>query len=122
MSEITLNVIGEMKENSLVLIEKGRLDRAQRKKLRDIVNERCRGKAIFMLVDDPRNDVVVFGEIKENSIVLINRASINRKQRLELKETIDKRNWSKIVFVDDPKNDAIILDEKQMNENGWYRK
>lgn len=86
-----------------------------------MVGELGVGKAIFLFVYDPQKDAAVL-DINENSLVLISRCSVNREQKAKLKETAEKRNWPEFVFVDNPKDDAIILDEKQMNENGWYRK
>lgn len=121
MNEIKLKVIGEIKENSLVLIEKSGISRMQKQKIGERVRKLGFERIILMFVDDPQKDAAVL-DIGKNSLVLISKCSINREQRDSLKETTEKMNWPEFIFTDDPKKDAIILDEKEMNEKGWYRK
>jgi len=120
-NEVTLKVVGEINENSLVLIDQSGVSRAQKAQISEKVRELGHGKAILLFVYDPQNSATVL-DINENSLVLLGMSSINRKTKERLKETADKNNWLEFIYVNDPKNDAIILSEKQMNKKGWYKK
>lgn len=120
-NEIILNVIGEIKTNSLVLIEQSGISRMQKEQIKEMVRELGLGKAILMFVNDPQKDAAVL-DINENSLVLLGRSSIDRATKAKLKESSEKRNWPEFIYVNDPRNEAIIFDEKEMNEKGWYKK
>lgn len=65
----------------------------------------------------------VVGEIKENSVIFIK--TKRKAQNGEIGERLQKlrKELPKgVLFLLLEKGDSMnILDEKQMNENGWYR-
>lgn len=66
----------------------------------------------------------VVGEIKENSVILIK--TKRKAQNEEIRENLQglrKELPKGALFLLLEKGDSVsTLDEKQMNEHGWYRK